>query len=76
MWNPEIGDTFQCEKEGNAHDRYAAAVKLILEGEYKLGGHIISREISRISSLFLTMEGLFQTKLMAEGGNCDELALL
>ena len=51
------------------------AVKLILEGEYELGGHI-SCEISCISSLFLTMEGPFQVKLLAEGGNCDELVLL
>ena len=50
-------------------------VKLILEGEYKIGGHIPC-EYSRISSLFLTMEGLFQVKLLAEGGNCDKLVLL
>ena len=57
------------------HDRYAVAVKMILEGEYKLGEHI-PRWISRISNFFLTIEGLFQAKLLAEGGNCDELVLL
>ena len=36
VWNKEIGNTFQCEKsEGIAHDCYAVALKLILEGEYK-----------------------------------------
>ena len=71
----EIGDTFQCEKEGNVHNRYAVAVKSILVGEYKIGGQIPC-EISLIRSLFLTMVGLFQVKLLAENGNWDKLVML